>query len=70
MINMGSVKNEIFIFLLFPVLVCADYQYKGFLSSERYFLSLCESCFLDLPVDYLKSEIYLNVSTNKKKGCK
>lgn len=56
------------VFLLFPVLVwSADYQYKGFYQVSDIFFSLCESCFLDLPSDYLKSEIYLNVSTNKKR---
>lgn len=59
---------RIFLVLLFPFFVfAADYQYKGFYQVSDVFYSLCESCFLDLSVDFLKSEIYLNVSSNKKK---
>ena len=58
---------KIFIVLLLSVCVfAADYQYKGFFQVSDIFYSLCENCFLDLSPDYLKSEIYLNVSTNRK----
>lgn len=58
---------KILIVLLFPVLVfAASYEYKGFYNVSDVFYGICESCILDLPPDYLKTEIYLNVSSDKK----
>lgn len=56
-----------FLILFFVVaLYAGDYQYKGFYQVSDIFFGLCDDCVLDLPTDYLKSEIYLNINTNKK----
>lgn len=44
---------------------CAQqYEYKGVYTLKTVFTNYCENCYLELPPDYLNSEVVLSVSTD------
>lgn len=46
----------------------AEYEYKGVYQVQTVLLQYCEDCWLNLPADYLKSEVALSVSTDSEKS--
>ena len=55
----------VFILALFVVRCEAQqYEYKGVYTVQSVMLNYCEDCYLELPPDYLKTEIVLSVSTD------
>lgn len=63
---------SLLVFLLF-VLCCpkfshaGEYEFKGLYTAEQVFTTYCENCFLELPPEYLQSNIVLSVDTDSKK---
>ena len=43
------------------------YEYKGVYPAQAIFTTLCDNCFLELPPEFLKTDLVLSVSTDKLK---
>lgn len=72
----GIVKDKtlVYAFILVAIILlgsskvfAADYEYKGVYQVQSILLNYCEDCWLELPPDYLKSDISLSVTTNREK---
>ena len=58
----------LFLLGLFAVRASAgDFEYKGVYTVETVVINYCKDCYLELPPDYLKSDIVLAVSTDDEK---
>lgn len=56
----------VIIVLMFTARCCAEkYEYKGVYPAQAIFTNLCENCYLELPVDFMKTELNLSVNTDK-----
>lgn len=44
-----------------------QYEYKGVYPAQAVFTNLCENCFLELPAEFLQTNLVLSVSTDKLK---
>lgn len=44
-----------------------QYQFRGVFPTETILLKYCEDCWLELPPDYLKTELVLSVNTDSEK---
>lgn len=59
----------LFLLALFAVRASAsNFEYKGLYSVETVLINYCKDCYLELPPDYLKSEIVLSVDTDDEKS--
>lgn len=61
----------LFLFILFaitcPKSFAQDYQYKGIYTAEQVFTTFCDSCYLELPAEYLQTNLVLSVNTDNVK---
>ena len=61
----------LFVIILFvitcPKSFAQDFQYKGIYTAEQVFTTYCDSCYLELPAEYLQTNLVLSVQTNDKK---
>ena len=55
--------------LLLLVMRCnaQQYEYRGVYPAQAVFTNLCENCYLQLPAEFLESNLVLSVSTDKEK---
>ena len=49
-------------------LFAQQYEYKGVFTAEQVFTTLCENCYLELPAEYLRTNLVLSVSTDDSKA--
>lgn len=70
-------KNKTFLYGLGLVLLVlifstkaysANYEYKGVFPTQNVILEFCDDCWLELPPDYLQTQLVLNVTTDDIKG--
>lgn len=58
----------LFIIILFvvtcPKSFAQDFQYKGIYTAEQVFTTFCDSCYLELPAEYLQTNLVLSVNTD------
>lgn len=47
--------------------ICGDYEFRGVFTGEQVFTTYCETCFLELPPEFLQSSLVLSVDTDNKK---
>lgn len=67
-------KSKLFYYVVFllALCVCAEkcfaqsYEYRGVFPAQNVLLSYCENCFLQLPPEYLQTNLVLSVSTDNK----
>lgn len=51
--------------LLFATrLMAQQYEYRGVYSAQQIFTNLCESCYLELPAEFLQTNLVLSVKTD------
>lgn len=71
--NMKNVNDKVIAVMLFMLafVLCLcirahgqQFEYKGVYSLKSIFTNYCKDCFLELPPDYLNSEVVLSVSTD------
>ena len=66
--NKVNIMFILFVIILF-VITCSksfaqDFQYKGIYTAEQVFTTYCDSCYLELPAEYLQTNLVLSVQTN------
>lgn len=73
----GALKNKTFLYGVVLVLLVlffsskaysANYEYKGVFPTQNVMLEFCDDCWLELPPDYLQTQLVLNVTTDDIKG--
>lgn len=63
------IATILFIIALFVLRANAQqYDYKGLYTIEQVVTTYCDSCYLELPPDFLKSEIVLGIATDDEKA--
>lgn len=71
--NLFKSKLFYYVFFLLVLCVCAEkcfaqsYEYRGVFPAQNVLISYCDNCFLQLPPEYLQTNLVLSVSTNDKK---
>lgn len=50
---------------MFVVRCYGQYEYKGVYPAQAIFTNLCENCFLELPPEFLQTDLVLSVRTDK-----
>lgn len=50
-----------------PKSFARNFEYKGIFTAEQVFTTFCDSCFLELPAEYLQTNLILSVSSDKLK---
>lgn len=65
--NMSLSVSVIALTVLLLVLRCSaqQYEYRGVYSTKDILVNWCDSCYLELPPDYLNTEIVLSIASNK-----
>lgn len=48
-------------------LMAQQYEYRGVYTAQQVFTNLCESCYLELPAEFLQTNLVLSVKTNDEK---
>lgn len=55
----------LFVLFCFKSVHAQEYQYKGVYSVQSVLTNYCEDCYLQLPIEYLQSNIILSVNSDK-----